>query len=193
MPSDGSAIIWPGREAHSTRAHGRLMANLSFISPKAEKRQSPTHGRGLFAREVIAKGEVVAVKGGYVMTAQEWAAIKVCIGAAAEIYVSNGLVIAPRSREENEGSMLHLNHSCEPNIGVEGQIVFVTMRNVEAGEELVIDYAMIDDFDGEMTCLCRTPSCRKIITGQDWRNPELQRRYQGYFSAYLQKRFAESG
>ena len=165
--------------------------SLTYISPKAEKRQSPTHGRGLFAKEAIAKGEVVAIKGGYVMTAEKWAAIEASVGPAGEIYVSEGLVVAPQYKDEYEGSMLHLNHSCEPNVGVEGQIVFITMRNVEPDEELVIDYAMIDDFDGEMACLCRTPSCRKIISGRDWRQPELQRKYQGYFSAYLQKKFSD--
>jgi hypothetical protein len=165
------------------------MANLTYISPKAEKRQSRTHGRGLFAKEYLGKGEVVAIKGGYIMPAEEWAAIEGSVGPAAEVYVSDGLVIAPQSKAEYEGSMMHLNHSCEPNIGVEGQIVFVAMRNIEADEELVIDYAMIDDSDGEMACLCRAASCRKIISGRDWRKPELQRKYQGYFSAYLRKKF----
>lgn len=165
------------------------MANLTYISPKAEKRQSRTHGRGLFAKEYIAKGEVVAVKGGYIMTARDWAAIEGSIGPA-EIYVSDGLVIAPRSKEEYESSMLHLNDSCEPNVGVEGQIVFVTMGDVEPGVELAVDYAMIDNFDGEMACLCGTISCRKIITGHDWQRPELQSKYRGYFSSYLQKKFA---
>jgi uncharacterized protein len=169
-----------------------LMANLTYISPKAEKRQSRTHGRGLFAKEYIVKGEVVAVKGGYIMTTQDWAAIADSIGPA-EIYVSDGLVIAPKSKEEYESSMMHLNHSCEPNVGVEGQIVFVAMREVEPDEELVIDYAMIDDLDDEMTCCCGTASCRKIITGRDWRKPELQRKYQGYFSVYLQKKFTHFG
>lgn len=164
------------------------MTNLTYISPKAEKRQSRTHGRGLFAMQEIAKGEVVAVKGGYIMTIEDWAAVESSIGPA-EIHVSDGLVIAPKSKEEYESSMMHLNHSCEPNVGVEGQIVFVTMRNVKPNEELVIDYAMIDDSDGEMKCHCGAASCRKLITGRDWRKPELQRKYQGYFSAYLQKKF----
>lgn len=40
--------------------------NLSYFSPKIEKRSSPIEGRGLFAKAPIAKGEVVVVKGGYV-------------------------------------------------------------------------------------------------------------------------------
>ena len=83
---------------------------------------------------------------------------------------------------------MHLNHSCNPNVGLEGQIVFVAMRQIGAGEELVLDYAMMDDYEGEMECRCETPKCRRTITGKDWRDPELQRRYRGYFSAHLAKR-----
>ena len=63
--------------------------------------------------------------------------------------------------------MLFLNHSCEPNVGVQGNIIFVAMRDVAAGEELTIDYAMIDDDDARMDCGCGTPSCRRVVTGRD--------------------------
>ena len=42
------------------------MSALSYLSPKAEVRPSAIHGRGLFAREAIAKGEMVCVKGGHI-------------------------------------------------------------------------------------------------------------------------------
>ena len=42
--------------------------NLTYFSPKIEKRMSPIQGRGLFAKTYIEKGEVVVVKGGYVLT-----------------------------------------------------------------------------------------------------------------------------
>ena len=41
---------------------------LSYFSPKVEKRASPIDGRGLFAKQPIKMGEVVVVKGGYVLT-----------------------------------------------------------------------------------------------------------------------------
>jgi hypothetical protein len=41
------------------------MTTLSYISPKATVRDSPIHGRGLFAVEPRTKGDIVAVKGGY--------------------------------------------------------------------------------------------------------------------------------
>jgi uncharacterized protein len=41
-----------------------------------------------------------------------------------------------------------------------------------------------------MACSCGTPSCRGTITGDDWRDPELQRRYGAWFSRYLADRIA---
>ena len=82
---------------------------------------------------------------------------------------------------------MHLNHSCSPNVGVRGQISFVAMRNIKAGEELTLDYAMTDDDEYEMPCHCGAPDCRKMVTGRDWQLPELQRKYDGFFSDYLRK------
>ena len=42
--------------------------NLTYFSPKVEKRTSPIEGRGLFSKANIKKGEVVVVKGGYILT-----------------------------------------------------------------------------------------------------------------------------
>jgi hypothetical protein len=83
---------------------------------------------------------------------------------------------------------MHLNHSCEPNLGLQGQVVFVAMRGIAAGEELTIDYAMTDDEPYEMECQCGSGTCRKLITGTDWRKPELQKKYDGYFSWFIQRR-----
>jgi uncharacterized protein len=84
--------------------------------------------------------------------------------------------------------MMHLNHSCDPNLGLQGQIVFVAFRDIAAGEELTIDYAMTDDEPYEMECQCGSATCRKLITGADWQKPELQKKYDGYFSWFIQRR-----
>ncbi|MGH3270311.1 MAG: hypothetical protein ACRDN1_14840 [Trebonia sp.] len=39
-----------------------------------------------------------------------------------------------------------------------------------------------------MPCQCGTADCRGVITGHDWQRPDLQRKYRGYFSWYLQRR-----
>lgn len=165
----------------------------SWFNPKTGKRVSPIQGRGLFAREEIPAGEIVAVKGGTIMDAAAFAHVREAV-SPAEIQIEDRLYIVPASVEEVEANILCLNHSCHPNVGVRGQITFVTMRDIPAGAELTIDYAMIDgNPDERMACACGAPECRKIITGDDWRLRELQQRYAGYFSRYIQDRFvAES-
>jgi uncharacterized protein len=143
----------------------------SWFNPKTQKRTSPIQGRGLFARVAIPPGEVVAVKGGAIMDVAAFARVRDRV-SPAEIQIEDHLYIAPRSAEEVEANILCLNHSCDPNVGVRGQITFVTLREVPAGGELTIDYAMIDGDPAErMECSCGARECRRIITGDDWRLP----------------------
>ena len=160
--------------------------NLTYFSPKTEKRISPIQGRGLFAKADIEKDEVVVVKGGYILTKSQRDQIGEELGPS-EIQITEDLFIGPTTESEREGGMMHLNHSCEPNLGLQGQIVFVALREINANEELTVDYAMTDDEDYEMQCKCGTTTCRGIITGKDWRKPEIQRKYDGYFSWFIQR------
>jgi uncharacterized protein len=160
----------------------------SWFSSKTEKRSSPIAGRGLFARDAITQGEIVAVKGGAILDAAAFARIRSEV-SPAEIQIEDELYITPLSKAEVEASMLRLNHSCNPNVGVRGQITFVAMRNIPAGAELTIDYAMIDGEAGErMECACGESACRGVITGNDWQLSDLQQRYSAYFSRYLRDR-----
>lgn len=163
---------------------------LSYISPKAAVKESPIHGRGLFAIEAIEVGEVVCVKGGAIFDRKRLGELSARLGPS-EIQIADDLFIGPLQEGEREGSMIFSNHSCEPNLGVRGQIVFVTMRRVEAGEELTHDWAMTDDDDYEMKCRCGSESCRRVITGRDWRRPELQQKYAGYVSWYLTEKIRQ--
>jgi hypothetical protein len=141
----------------------------------------------LFAKENISKGEIVAIKGGHVFDRQTLAKLSPLLGPA-EIQIADDLYIGPTSLAERESAMIFSNHSCDPNLGVQGQIVFVAMRDVEAGEELTHDWGMTDFDDYQMNCNCGAACCRKIITGQDWMRKELQEKYRGYFSWYLERK-----
>ena len=163
------------------------MTDLTYRSPKTEVRDSPIHGKGLFAARAIATGEIVAVKGGHILSRQQWTALEPSLGSA-EIQIAEELFIAPVRQDEREGSMLYTNHSCEPNIAIRGQIVFVAMRNIAAGEELTHDWATTDDLDYQMTCRCQRPTCRGTVTGRDWMKPELQARYRGWFCWFLERK-----
>ena len=166
------------------------MTALLICSPKTEVRESNIHGRGLFAIADIAKDEIVAVKGGHIVDGKTLREKITPVLGPVEIQIGDDLFIAPVSDEERELSMLYLNHSCDPNLGVRGEITFVAMRDIRAGEELTHDWAMTDDDDYSIECNCGAPDCRKTLTGKDWRRPDLQERYAGYFSAYLARKIA---
>ncbi len=164
------------------------MTSFSYRSPKTEVRESKIHGRGLFATADIAKDEIVAVKGGHIVDGKTLREKIMPRLGPVEIQIDNDLFIAPVTKEEREQSMLYSNHSCDPNLGIRGEITFVAMRRIRTGEELTHDWAMTDNDDYSVECKCGAPTCRKILTGKDWRLPELQKRYRGYFSAHLARK-----
>jgi SET domain-containing protein len=166
------------------------MLPLSYRSRKTEVRESKIHGHGLFATADIAKDEIVAVKGGHIISREQLREKVTPRLGPVEIQIDDDLFIAPVTQGEREGSMLYTNHSCDANLGMRGEITFVAMRDIRAGEELTHDWAMTDDDDYSVECQCGAPICRKTLTGKDWRRSELQARYAGYFSAYLARKMS---
>jgi SET domain-containing protein len=59
----------------------------------------------------------------------------------------------------------YINHSCEPNAFMKilyGHILFIALRNIEAGEEITIDYEETLH-SNKKRCTCGAPSCRGTI------------------------------
>jgi SET domain-containing protein len=162
----------------------------SYITAKARKgASSAIEGRGLLAIAPITAHELVAIKGGHIITTTALRSLPARL-QNSEIQIADGFYLAAVEEAEYEPVMLFLNHSCEPNVGFAGNIVLIAMRDISPGEELTTDYALFDDYDGVMECRCGTPSCRSAIGGRDWQRPELQRKYGNYFSSYLLHRMA---
>jgi uncharacterized protein len=164
------------------------MTPSSWITPKAAKGvDSAIAGRGLAATAAIGKDEVVAVKGGHIVST---ATLQSLSGRLrnSEIQITDDLHLAALDDDEYEPVMLFINHSCDPNVGFAGNVVLVAMRDIQPGEELTTDYALFDDYEGSMPCQCGTRDCRGVINGHDWQRPDLQRKHAGYFSWYLQRR-----
>jgi len=130
------------------------MNPLSYRSSKTEVRESAIHGRGLFATADIAKDEIVAVKGGHIVNGKTLREEITPVLGPVEIQIDDDLFIAPVIKEERELSMLYSNHSCDPNLGLHGEITFVARRDIRAGEELTHDWAMTDDDDYSVDCNC---------------------------------------
>ena len=157
----------------------------SYLSPKLETRARPDIGEeGIYALEPLEKEELLIVWGGDIVDEEELRQLPEELKKMTA-QVEEGLFQV--SRDPSPGD--HINHSCDPNAGMRGQIAIVAMRPIAAGEEICIDYAMVDGtpYD-EFDCACGAAACRGHISGNDWQRPELWDRYAGYFSPYLQRR-----
>lgn len=164
----------------------------SYSSPKVEARESSIAGKGVFAVEDISKGELVfdfsEGTGKYISGAEM---DKLCEeGRDYGIQVDDDLFFAATDDSEMETGD-YLNHSCYPNLGINGSLKMVAMRDIEPGEEVAFDYAMSETSDYKMNCRCGKPNCRKIINGEGWKIKELQKRYEGYFSDYVAKKISD--
>jgi hypothetical protein len=159
----------------------------SWLSPLAVTRTAGAKGTGIFAIAPVPAGTTVAGFGGAVVDGTELAALPEEIRVHS-LQIDDDLFIVSFPPFDDAD---YVNHSCEPNCGIVGSVLLVSMRDVEVGEELCFDYAMTDtdDYD-EFTCSCGTASCRGTISGADWKDPELRERYQGWFATYIARRIA---
>jgi uncharacterized protein len=157
-----------------------------YLSPKLAARPAPHKGgMGVFAIEPVGRGEVLAMWGGRVVTVEE-------IYRFDEqqrhymIQIEEELFLTPSDPTE---AAEYVNHSCDPSAGLNGQIALLALRDIAPGEEICFDYAMSESHSlFEFECRCGSPRCRGWLRADDWLDPELQRRYAGYFSPYLQRR-----
>jgi uncharacterized protein len=86
-------------------------------------------------------------------------------------------LVLPTDRPNGKG-----NHSCDPNLWWGVPYTLVTCREVMADEEMTNDYATSTGAaDFVMKCRCGSARCRRIITGNDWRLPALQRQYRDHW------------
>ena len=145
-------------------------------------------GKGLCATQAFTTGEVMVIFGGRAVTRATLNEIDEELGRHA-LQIGKDIFLLQPVFEDGE----YVNHSCDPNMGVQGQITLVAMRDIRAGEEVTFDYAMVDMSDAdEFVCACGSPWCRVRVTGEDWRLPDLQKRYRGYFGAHVQRAIDET-
>lgn len=120
-------------------------------------RTSPIEGMGVFAGENIAKGETIQhIKG----------ESKTLVINSKEDSLSfpNWIGIGRNKWIDPNHPNQYLNHSCSPNAGIKGTVTMVALRNIKEGEEIAVDYSIIEGDDlWEMECSCGSKNCRKTI------------------------------
>jgi uncharacterized protein len=153
--------------------------------------RSSIDGRGLVATEDLAAGHVVVRLGGRLVGSADLAEL---IDAAETdpdgTYVDSITVYEGAHLVMPPGSVAHfVNHSCAPTLWHVGPYELAARRPLRAGDELTVDYGTNSGATGfVMECQCRSTDCRRRVTSDDWRRPELQLRYEGHWTPALQRR-----
>lgn len=148
----------------------------------------PAKGKGVYATRAFKKGDLLSVWGGDILNRAQ---LEKCTPTQQihAVQVEEGCYIVPHGEPEVGD---YFNHSCEPSAGLQGQIALCAMRDIAPDEEITFDYATTDSSDyDEFTCACGVPSCRGKVRGDDWKRPDVQAKYAGWFSPYLARRIAK--
>ena len=145
--------------------------------PAYAVRNSPIHGRGVFATRTIRKGADIV----------EYRGRRVSMEAADELpdsdpnnpyhtflfELDDGRVI---DADVRGNAARWINHSCAPNCEPyeddEGRVFIEAKRTITKGEELLYDYRL--NIDGRITktmraayeCRCGAPRCRGTMLGR---------------------------
>ena len=178
-----------------SHSHDNIHPDIMLLS-------SPLQGRGLFATAFIQCGTVVwqnkmdgPMESCYKhyqfseLTSLPEEAMKLITRFGSQL--DETTIVGPSTMEEVEMDDTNFwNHSCDPNTWPMTEDCWVTRRDVYPGEEMTIDYITFDsnDYSGFPECRCGTTLCRKRITADDYKIMEVQKRYEGHFVPFIQKK-----
>jgi uncharacterized protein len=124
-----------------------------------------SYGRGVFATRPFRRRETVATIRGRVIDDPDYSS-EICIDLGGSLSL------------EPYAPFCFLNHSCAPNCELYAinpprrtgprprpRVVLETLRPIEPGEQLTIDYAW--PAEGAIPCACGSPQCRGWIVADE--------------------------
>ncbi len=158
---------------------------------RQEFRPSPIHGTGSFARAKIQAGEVVEIVGGTVMTEAEFRRFQQTTPHYNAIQIDEDLHLVEHPDVTKQHTGGSLNHSCDSNLWMADPVTLIARRDIAAGEELTVDYALFTvqaDWELDQPCRCGALVCRHKVTGNDWQLADVQQRYYPHFSPFINRR-----
>ena len=164
------------------------MPNQSLLHPSIRVAPSPIHELGLFATSAIPAGAVVGIMGGREISDQELAELA---GTGAR-YDSAAIGEGRNLLIDSEHPLARGNHSCDSSLWMRDAFTLEARRDIAPGDEVTIDYALMTVVPWEMACRCGSVACRGTVRGSDWMRNDVQERYRGHFSPFINERIARS-
>lgn len=142
-------------------------------------------GQGMYASRRIPQGSVVFVASGSV---EYWRSES----AADADENPNWYNVAENIWIDMQYPYVKANHSCEPNVGIDGSRIFVALRDIAEGEEITFDYSITDIEEcWEMPCACDAPDCRQVVTSITRVPEKYYLKSHPYIPPFIQKVYQE--
>jgi hypothetical protein len=142
------------------------LQNFFYLNKNTQVKQSDIHGLCRYATDKIKKDEIIFVVGGIAKKASE-------SGWYKGLMIDKDLIIDLPDGAEYEA---FVNHSCDPNTYIDGQVVFRALRDIEKDEFITVDYGtffLIKQKDPIPECKCGAKNCRGKVTGEDYKFLDL--------------------
>ena len=162
----------------------------SWISPKLVPGRSKIHGVGVIASAPIAKDEKLMEFGGLPITTAD---IDTDLYRTRSLWMVGDDACLGLLESDPEPSLdENLNHSCDANSWLDGEVTLSAKRDIAAGEEITLDQGTWNFDEDEYVwdqdaCSCGAPRCRTHLTHNDWRRDDVQERYRGHFHPLVQR------
>ncbi len=137
-------------------------------------------GKGVFTMEHVKKGEHVMTFRGRRISFEESVAM-----GTDECY---SLQVGEKEYVHLDSPSRFVNHSCDPNCGLDGNLFLISLTDIPAGSELNFDYSTtMLERRWEMDCRCGSSACRGRILDFDYLPVALQKRYlsQGFVQPFI--------
>jgi SET domain-containing protein len=131
------------------------------LAPGLEIKESSINGKGCYATKAFGGCRKIAEYAGERISNAE--ANRRADRKTLRICAINNRWSLDGSRGGN--GTHYINHSCEPNSFMKisyGHILFIALRDIQAGEEITIDYESTLH-SNKKKCTCGAPSCRGTI------------------------------
>jgi len=168
----------------------------TWSTPNLFAKESLIHGKGVFTKTQIKKGETVMIWGGELIKKDQYEAHADQYRELTVVPVSEDYYLGLPITDTSESIDEFINHSCDPSCWLTDEVTVVARQDIGEGEEITIDSATWNDDESEEytasgECSCGSSDCRKFIRPDDWKNPKLQKKYAEHFSPFLEKRISE--
>lgn len=143
-------------------------------------KESPQHGRGVFAETPIVPGTLLMAFTGPLLRRAD------LDPHDYHLQIGDDLYLGPSGAADD-----YVNHSCAPNAGFVSGFTLSALRPIKAHEEITWDYSCaIDEEDfGGFPCACGVSSCRKIVRSFRHLPPEVRERLRPWTLPYLRERY----